>query len=79
MIHVSGSGIRASLMGSLLGLLICAGTLRAMRSVLYGVGVYDVPSILTVVAILVLVTLLAASLPTLRIAMIDPASTLRDE
>jgi predicted permease len=79
MIHVSGSGIRASFLGSLLGLLICAGTLRAMRSVLYGVGVYDVPSILTVVATLVLVTFLAASLPTLRIARIDPASTLRDE
>jgi predicted permease len=79
MIHVSGSGIRASSIGLLLGLLLCAGTLRAMRSVLYGVGVYDVPSILTVVATLVLVTLLAAALPTLRIARIDPASTLRDE
>jgi predicted permease len=79
MIHVSGSGIRASSIGLLLGLLLCAGTLRAMRSVLYGVGVYDVPSILMVVATLVLVTLFAASLPTLRIARIDPARTLRDE
>ncbi len=79
MIHVSGSGVRASSIGLLLGLLLCAGTLRAMRSVLYGVGVYDAPSILMVVATLVLVTLLASSLPALRIARIDPASTLRDE
>jgi len=79
MIHVSGSGVRASSIGLLLGLLLCAGTLRAMRSVLYGVGVYDAPSILAAVAMLSLVTLLAATIPALRIAGIDPASTLRDE
>ena len=79
MIHVSGSGVRASSIGLLLGLLLCAGTLRAMRSVLYGVGIYDAPSILAAVATLSIVTLSAATIPALRIAGIDPASTLRDE
>jgi ABC-type antimicrobial peptide transport system permease subunit len=50
-----------------------------MRSVLYGVGVYDAPTILTVVLLLAAVTLIAAAVPTLRIAAIDPAKTLRDE
>jgi ABC-type lipoprotein release transport system permease subunit len=50
-----------------------------MRSVVYGVGVYDVPTILGVVLVLASVTLIATVLPTLRIASIDPAKTLRDE
>jgi ABC-type lipoprotein release transport system permease subunit len=50
-----------------------------MRSVLYGVGVYDMPTIATVVLTLAAVTLLAASIPVLRIARINPATTLRDE
>jgi predicted permease len=79
MIDVSGTGFRASSIGLALGLLLCVGALRAMRSVLYGVGVYDWPSILLVVGSMALVTLLAATIPTLRIARIDPASTLRDE
>jgi ABC-type lipoprotein release transport system permease subunit len=50
-----------------------------MRSVLYGVGAYDVPTILTVVLMLASVTVIASTVPTLRIARIDPAKTLRDE
>jgi len=47
--------------------------------VLYGVGVYDVRTIVAVVLTLSAVTLIAAIVPTLRIARIDPATTLRDE
>ena len=79
MVHVSRAGIRASLAGLMLGLFLCTGALRVMRSVVYGVGVYDAPSILAVIAALALITLLAAMLPALRIARIDPASTLREE
>ena len=62
-----------------LGLLLCLGALRALRSALYGIGVYDAPSLAGVVLVLVLVTMLAATIPTLRIARTDPASTLREE
>ena len=58
---------------------LCAEALRTMRSVLYGVGVYDATTILTVVLVLVSVTIIATAVPTLRIAGIDPAKTLRDE
>jgi ABC-type antimicrobial peptide transport system permease subunit len=79
MVHIAGSGIRASVFGFILGLILCAGALRVLRSVLFGVGVYDAPSILFAVLTLALVTLLATAIPVLKIASIDPATTLRDE
>jgi predicted permease len=79
MVRIGRSGAGASVLGLFLGLVLCMGALRVMSSVLYGVGVYDVPTILTVVLTLALVTLIATTVPTLRIARIDPAKTLRDE
>jgi hypothetical protein len=58
------------------GLVLSADMLRAMRNVLYGVDVYDAP---TLVLILSVVTLLATTAPALRVARIDPAKTLREE
>jgi ABC-type antimicrobial peptide transport system permease subunit len=79
MVQVCKSGVGASAMGLGLGLVLCAGALRVMRSVLYGVGVYDAPTILVVVLALAAVTLLAAAVPALRVARINPATTLREE
>jgi ABC-type antimicrobial peptide transport system permease subunit len=79
MVHIGAPGVRASALGLVLGLILCAGALRAMHSVLYGVGVFDMPTILAVVLTLASVTLVAVAAPTLRIARIDPAKTLRDE
>ncbi len=79
MVHIGAPGVRASTLGLILGLVLCAGALRVMHSVVYGVGVYDVPTLLTVVLTLASVTIVATAVPTLRIARIDPATTLRDE
>ena len=79
MVHLGAPGVRAATLGLVLGLILCAGALRVMRSVLYGVGVYDLSTILTVVLVLAAVTLIAAIAPTLCIARIDPAQTLREE
>jgi predicted permease len=79
MLHIGAPGLRASALGLITGLILCAGALRAMHSVLYGIGIYDAPTILTVVVMLASVTIFATILPTLRIAGIDPASTLREE
>jgi hypothetical protein len=79
MINVGSPGVCASAIGLLLGLVLCAFALRAMRSVLYGVAVYDATTIAGVIATLVLITLAASVAPTLRIARIDPARTLREE
>jgi macrolide transport system ATP-binding/permease protein len=79
MMRVGAAGVRASGIGLVAGLALCAGALPAMRSVLYGVGVYDSPTVVAVVLTLAAVTLLAATVPVLRIARIDPAKTLREE
>ncbi len=79
MVHIAAPGIRASAWGLILGLILCAGALRVLRSVLYGVGVYDGPTILAVVVVLSSAALIAAAVPALRVVRIDPAETLRDE
>ncbi len=79
MVQIGRSGAGPSVLGLFLGLVLCAGALRVMRSVLYGVGVYDAPTLASVVLTLVSVTLLATTVPTLKIAKIDPANTLREE
>lgn len=79
MVQIGRSGVNASLLGVVLGLALSAGALRVMSSVIYGVGVYDVTTILAVVLTLSVVALLATIVPALRIASIDPARTLREE
>ena len=79
MVQIGRSGAVASLAGVLVGLALSAGVLRVMRSVLYGVSVYDAATLAAVVFTLLLVTALATAVPTLRIARIDPVNTLREE
>lgn len=79
MVHVGRSGFLAAATGLAIGLAASAGALQLMRSLLYGVGVYDVPTLIGTVAILIAVALAATALPTLRITSIDPATTLREE
>ena len=79
MVQIGRGGAAASVLGLFLGLVLCAGVLRLMRSVVHGVGVYDAPTLASVALTLALVTLLATTLPALRIARIDPAHTLREE
>jgi len=78
MIQVGGTGVGASALGLALGVILCAGALPPMRSLLFGVGVYDIPTMLAVVLMLAAVTLIATT-PVLSVARIDPAKTLREE
>jgi predicted permease len=79
MVQIGFPGVRAAGVGLAGGLIACSGVLRVMRSVLYGIGVYDLPTLLSAIAILAFITFSAAAVPTLRIARIDPAETLREE
>jgi predicted permease len=78
MIRVGRSGVSASALGLVLGFAGCAVTLPAMRTVLYGVGVFDPTTMLAVVLTLGAVTALATT-PILRIARIDPVKALREQ
>jgi ABC-type antimicrobial peptide transport system permease subunit len=78
MIRIGSTGVAASALGLALGLILCAAVLPAMRSVLYGVGAYDAPTLLAVVLMVCVVTLLATT-PILKVARIDPVRALREE
>lgn len=77
--HLAAIGIRPVAAGLFLGLAACAGVLRIMRNLLYGVEVYDTANLIAVVGMLMIVAVLAATVPALRIVRIDPSKTLRQE
>jgi putative ABC transport system permease protein len=52
---------------------------KAVRSALFGVGITDAATLLSVVAILALVSLMAAIVPAKRAVGIDPIRALREE
>ena len=79
MMEIGHSGAAASAFGIISGLILSFGALRVMRSVIYGVGLYDVTTLTVVVLVLVIVTIFGTFLPVLRITRIDPARTLREE
>jgi predicted permease len=79
MVHTGAPGVQASAWGLIVGLILCAGVLRILQSVLYGVGTYDRLTMLTVILLLAIVAIIAAAIPTVRVASISPAQALRDE
>jgi putative ABC transport system permease protein len=78
-LNIGAPAVRAAAFGLSIGLILSAAALRVMRSALYGIAVYDAPTLVTVILVLVSVTLIATAIPALRIARIDPAQTLREE
>jgi ABC-type antimicrobial peptide transport system permease subunit len=77
MVEVSRTGIAATGAGLAVGVLLSFAAVKALRSQLFGVALYDPLTLCAVCALLALVALLAAVLPTFRIASINPAETLR--
>ena len=77
MFEVSRTGIAATGAGLAVGLLMSFAAVKALRSQLFGVALFDPLTLCAVCALLALVALVAAVLPTFRIASIDPAETLR--
>ncbi|MGH9733879.1 MAG: ABC transporter permease [Candidatus Acidiferrales bacterium] len=79
MLQIGRAGLVATVVGLVVGLAASAGALQLMRGLLYGIGVYDAPTLIGVVLVLSCVAFAATALPTLRIARIDPSLTLREE
>jgi predicted permease len=79
MLKVGSVGATSAALGIIAGLALSFVAVRFLRSEIFGVGQYD-PLTLTIVPLILLAISAAASyLPTLRIARIDPARTLRME
>jgi predicted permease len=76
---VFGSAAKLALVGCVVGLLAAAAASRVMQSFLFGVSPFD-PLVLTLAAVFVLIlALVAAFLPALRAASIDPMKALRTD
>jgi len=76
MLHVGSLGAGAAAVGLVLGLVLWE---RFLPCVIYGVAVCDLPTTLLDVLTLSLIAIIATVIPTLKIASIDPAKTLREE
>jgi ABC-type antimicrobial peptide transport system permease subunit len=72
-------GILLALIGSALGLVGAYFVGRAMRSILYGVGVLDFTAFAAVGLVLLIAALLACYLPARRAASVHPMQVLRTE
>ena len=75
----AGSGMVLALGGVVAGLVMSAAVTRVLRNVLYGVSPLDPLTFAGAAAVLLTVAAVASVVPALRIAALDPASTLRDE
>jgi len=73
------SGVRLSLLGLVLGGALAAIAARLLASVIWGIAPYDPVAVASVVAGLVVLTILASFVPAARIASLDPARILREE
>lgn len=72
-------GTRLVTLGCALGLLGALAVGRAIRSQLWGVSPFDVPTLAAVVSLLALVAVVALWIPARRASKLDPVVALRDE
>jgi ABC-type antimicrobial peptide transport system permease subunit len=79
MMEVGRSGVVASGVGLITGMILALFAVRVLQNQLYGVRTYDPVTLAVVPVLLAGIALAASFLPTLRIARIDPAETLRME
>jgi ABC-type antimicrobial peptide transport system permease subunit len=79
MAEVARSGLVASGAGLLIGMILALFAVRVLQRLVYGVRVYDPITFTAVPLLLGLIAISATFVPSLRIARIDPAETLREE
>jgi predicted permease len=72
-------GMKPTLIGVAIGLAASIALSRVLSTLVFGVKATDVPTFLTVSALLVSVGMFAAVLPAWRATRVDPLKTLRDE
>ncbi len=76
---VLGQGVRLAMVGTVLGLAGAYGLTRLLANFLFGVKPSDPLAFSIVAATLIVVTLLAAFVPTRRAMLVDPVVALREE
>jgi putative ABC transport system permease protein len=76
---VIGQGVRVTLAGIAIGLILSAMAARLLRSLLYGVSSTDVVTWAAAVAVWLIVAPLACWLPALRATRVEPVLALRQD
>ncbi len=76
---VLAEGLRPTLIGVGLGLVMAAGLVRVMATLLFGVSQYDPRTFSVVALLMVVVGVVATLVPAYRATRIDPIVTLRSE
>ncbi len=72
-------GLLLSAAGLAIGVVASLALTRFMQEMLYGVGRFDPLTFVGVCAVLLLVSLIASSVPAFRAARLDPMQTLREQ
>ena len=78
-VEIGRSGVSATVQGLAAGFVLAFFAVRVLRSFVYGVSTHDALTLIAVPVILTVVAFAAAFVPTMRIATIEPAETLRAE
>ena len=81
--HILGTvlaeGARIVVPGMVVGLAVSLAVMRSLRSLLFGVGAHDPPTLAAVAVVLALTGFVATYLPARRAARVDPLAALRHE
>lgn len=77
-VRFMAQGVRVAAIGCACGVVLAVASGRLLKSVLFGVSAVDVPTLSSVVVLLLLVAGLAALIPSLRAAHTDPQNVLRE-
>jgi putative ABC transport system permease protein len=76
---VVSQGMKLTLLGLAIGAAAALPAARAMKSLLFGVGVGDPTTFAVIALLLALTALLACYLPARRATKVDPVSAIRQE
>jgi ABC-type antimicrobial peptide transport system permease subunit len=74
-----GQGLRVAAVAAGCGLVLSIATTRVLAGMLFGVSPFDPVTLLTVIGIVLTATTLAAFIPALRAALVEPIKALREE
>ena len=76
---VIGNGALLTILGVIAGLIASALLTRYLASLLFGIGRFDLPTLIIMAAFVVLVSLAACYIPARRATRVDPMIALRYE
>ncbi|MGB2669516.1 MAG: FtsX-like permease family protein, partial [Candidatus Acidiferrum sp.] len=72
-------GLAVSILGCMVGFALAAASSRVLAGLLYGVSPTDLPTLFSVILLVLVVAAAASLIPAFRASRVDPMQVLRDE